>query len=103
MLKLVIKYKVNKNNVIKLTLLDNLNILPFSFKVLTKDYVVYYLKGFFYSFVNSSTLNYVGPTPNIEYYKNMSKYEYKKKYMSNNWSLKENSYNNIRQDILSLL
>jgi hypothetical protein len=30
MLKLVIKYKVNKNNVIKLTFLDFLYILPFS-------------------------------------------------------------------------
>jgi hypothetical protein len=33
----------------------------------------------------------------------MSKYEYKKIYMSNYWSLKENTLDYIRQDILSLL
>lgn len=84
MLKLVIKKKY-KNKYIKITLLDSYNILSGSLDVLTKDFKVNYLKGFFpHSFVTQYNLTYIGKTPDIKYYNNISNDEYIQHYSQNN-------------------
>jgi len=68
-LRLTVKLKNIKQ--IKISFVDSLNLLNSSLADLCKDYNVETSKGIFpYAFVNKNNLNYVGPTPNIEYYNN---------------------------------
>lgn len=72
MLKLEIKRKI-KSKEIKITFLDSYNILSNSLEKLTRDFEVETVKGVFpYSYVNESNLDYIGETPDIKYYKNIS-------------------------------
>lgn len=103
MLRLVIKKKY-KNKYIKITFLDSYNILSSSLDVLTKDFKVNYLKGSFpYSFVTQYNLNYIGQTPDIKYYNNISNSEYIQHYSQNNWSLKDECLKYLKNDIFGLL
>ncbi len=56
-----------------------------------------------YKFVNESTLNFNGETPDISYFKNITNSEYENIYLKNNWSLREESIKYIKNDILGLL
>ncbi|KAI5980362.1 mitochondrion dnapol [Pisolithus orientalis] len=103
MLRLIIKRKIN-NKYIKITLLDSYNILSDSLESLTKEFNVDNLKGSFpYSFVKENNLNYIGETPEIKYYNNLSISEYNKFYSKNNWSLRDESLKYLKSDILGLL
>jgi hypothetical protein len=75
-IKLDIKVK-NKNSFIKISFVDSLNLLKGSLENLAFD--VYNKKGKFpYTFVNDKNLNYIGKTPDISYYKNISENDYNK-------------------------
>ena len=79
-LKLTIKVKTNNKHkkYIKITLLDSFNILSNSLFNLAKDFKVKTQKGIFpYNFVNKNNLNYIGPTPDIKFYKNTTLENYK--------------------------
>nr|YP_010697791.1 DNA polymerase [Porodaedalea chrysoloma]WCF76752.1 DNA polymerase [Porodaedalea chrysoloma] len=81
MLRLTVKVKSKNNKYIKITFFDSLNILSSSLSKLAKDFGVETQKGFFpYNFVNKESLNYIGETPDMKYYKNISPQEYKEIY-----------------------
>ena len=72
MLKLTVSRKL-KSKTIKITFLDSYNILGSSLENLAKDFNINCLKGKFpYSFVNENTLEYIGPTPSINYFNNIN-------------------------------
>nr|AYE93303.1 DNA polymerase [Termitomyces sp.] len=102
-IKLEISKYVNKK-VIKIKLVDSLNILNNSLDRLCSDFGLNTKKGIFpYKFVNKKNLNYIGPTPDIKFYNknvNLDLYNENKKH---NWSLKEESLNYLKLDLQSLL
>lgn len=62
---------------VKISFVDSYNLLNKSLDALTKDFECEQTKGKFpYTFVNESTLNYIGNTPDIEYFNNISDEEY---------------------------
>lgn len=104
MLKLVIKIKLNKKKYIKITLIDSYNILRHSLDDLTKDFNVKYLKGHLpYIFIRENNLNYIGKTPSFAYYNNISKLDYKKISRLKKWSLKNETIEYLKHDLLGLL
>lgn len=105
MLKLIISKQLPyKSKEIKITFLDSYNILQNSLDSLTKEFKVDHEKGVFpYSFVTEKTLNYIGETPDIKFYRNISVSEYNKIYNSKHWSLKEESLKYLKNDLLGLL
>gem|GEM_PF-4173445 len=71
-------YHHKDNNKYKIEMLDSYLILPSSLKTLGLKYKVKDLKGYFpYSFVNENTLDYIGPTPSISLFGEISDEEYK--------------------------
>jgi len=68
-LKCTVKVKT-KSGYDKITFIDSYNLLPDSLDNLSKSFGSKTKKGLFpYDFVKTNTLNYVGNTPSIEYYK----------------------------------
>ena len=52
--------------------------LPSSLDTLSKDFECEFKKGVFpYEFVSESKINYIGPTPDKKYFKNISEIDYK--------------------------
>jgi DNA polymerase type B, organellar and viral len=89
---------------IKISLVDSLNLLNSSLDKLCTDYNVVTSKGIFpYSFVKKDNLNYVGPTPDIKFYnKNIDIALYNSS-LSTNWNLREEPLNYLIKDLTSLL
>nr|YP_010029632.1 hypothetical protein J2C28_mgp24 [Beauveria lii]QOU11073.1 hypothetical protein [Beauveria lii] len=86
-----------------ITICDSYTILNSSLAKLCKDFNVEHSKGLFpHSFSNENTLNYIGPTPNIECYKNISQDVYNLLYTDKNWSFKDESIKYLNLDLLSL-
>jgi hypothetical protein len=70
-IRLIVKLKKKKEKDIKIAFVDSLNILNSKLAQLCIDYNVETIKGIFpYSFVNKDNLNYIGPVPDIKFYKN---------------------------------
>jgi DNA polymerase type B, organellar and viral len=100
-LRLVIKREID-GKVRSLKIVDSLALLPGSLRSLSKDYEVDVHKGYFpYNFVNKDTLFYVGNTPDIKYYNNILKEDYKELYKEV-WSLKDECLIYLEKDLLSL-
>ena len=79
-MKLVIKRKID-NNVRTVKILDSYAILPVSLKNLGEVFEVYTKKRYFpYSYCTKNTLFYIGKTPDIAYYQNITIEEYKNLY-----------------------
>lgn len=103
MLKLTVSCKLG-SKIIKITFIDSYNILSSSLDTLTKDFNVNYLKRDFpYKFVNEKTLDYQGQTPDIKYFNKISISEYKELFKLDKWSLKAESLDYLKADILGLL
>jgi len=102
-IKLEIAKSVNKK-LIKFKLVDSLNILSNSLETLCSDFGVSITKGIFpYSFVNKNNLNYIGPTPDIQFYNQTVSIDLYTKNKKSNWSLREETLNYLSQDLNSLL
>lgn len=80
---------------------DSLLLLPNSLSKLAKAFKVENKGIFPYSFVNSADLNYIGVVPAIEYFTGVSLQEYNlycSNFISNNWSLREETIKYCEQD-----
>jgi hypothetical protein len=74
-INLIYHYKENKKY--KIEMLDSYLILPASLRTLGLKYKVQDLKGYIpYSFADENTLDYIGPTPSISLFKDISDEEY---------------------------
>lgn len=103
MLKLTVSRKLGTKTV-KITFIDSYNLLSSSLDTLTKGFDVKNLKRDFpYNFVNEKTINYKGQTPDIKYFNKISTSEYKELFTLDNWSLKKESLDYLKTDILGLL
>ena len=105
MLKLTISIKLSIKKYIKITLLDSLNLLTDGLDTLSKDFEVAIKPGVFpYTFVTKDNLNYIGETPNMKHYEDVSLEEYNKNfYVKEGWDLKKEALNYLDKDLKSLL
>lgn len=106
-IKLTVKIKKEANSeysrFIKIHFIDSLNLLNSSLDKLAKDFNVETGKGQFpYTFVNRSSLNYLGIKPNISFYNNISIEDYNR-IPHENWDLRKESLKYLERDLLSLL
>ena len=100
-LKLIIKRK-NNNRMTSIVLKDSAAILPSTLRDLCKNFQVNTEKGFFpYNFCTKDTLFYVGKTPSINYYNNITQEEYNSLYKEV-WSLKNECLLYLNKDLISL-
>ena len=99
----IIKINItNKNTKRKVTFGDSLCLLNDNLRSLAKNFEVPTLKFFFpYKFSKPETLFYVGNTPDISYYNNISKEDYSKLY-SNDWSFKDETIKYLKDGLNSL-
>lgn len=94
--------KGGKSKKVTLTIYDSILLLNKSLKTLGKDFKVSILKGDFpHNFSILSNLSYIGPTPGIEYYNNITPEVYKS-LQKNDWSFKEESTRYLIKDVESL-
>lgn len=94
--------KTVKNRKYKITICDSYAIFTDSLKKLAIRYGVPTLKGSFpHRFVNDKTLFYIGNTPDILYYDDVSIVDYNRGY-SDDWSLKESCLVYLKKDLHSL-
>jgi hypothetical protein len=105
-LKVVVRVKT-PSGYSKITFIDSLNLLPDSLDNLSKAFGSNTKKGILpYSFIRHNTLNYVGNTPSIDYYRVKNKIidldEYKELYKKD-WCLKTETIKYLERDLLSLL
>nr|QBM09675.1 hypothetical protein [Dactylella sp.] len=105
-LKLEIKIKT-KTGFNKIKFVDSLSLLPINLGDLGESFDVKYKKGYFpYAFVNENTLNYIGNTPDRNWFKVGNKVIDTKIYSDfykTNWSLKDETLNYLEKDLLCLL
>ena len=102
LLKLDIRVK-NRSGFNKISIVDSYNLLSGSLDNLYHSFDLDVSKGKFpHRFVRRDTLNYVGSTPPINYWKDLSVEEYKHFYKTD-WSLKQECINYLEKDLLSLL
>nr|Q01529.1 RecName: Full=Probable DNA polymerase [Podospora anserina]CAA43117.2 DNA polymerase [Podospora anserina] len=105
-LKCVIKVKT-PSGYNKITFIDSYNILPDKLDNLAKSFGTEIQKGLFpYEFVKSNTLNYVGITPSIEYYKinnEVISQELYNELIVPQWDLRKQTLHYLERDLLSLL
>lgn len=86
----------------KITICDSLAILPASQKVLCEDFEVNTQKGVLpYLFLHQDNLGYIGHTPEIGFYENVSQEEYKT-LIKNDWSFEKESKIYLTNDINGL-
>jgi len=70
---------------------------------LAKDFNVTHKSVFPYKFPNINNLNYVGDTPNIKFYANISQNDYNEKViLSSQWSLRQNTLDYLYIDLRAL-
>lgn len=103
--------KIRKQNIIgarrrphdiKITFVDSYNLLNNSLEDLSESFGVLTTKGKFpHKFVNKNTLNYIGVTPDLNYWIDLSQEEYKSIYTPH-WNLKLESLFYLKRDIISL-
>nr|YP_009744359.1 hypothetical protein [Xylaria hypoxylon]QIE13215.1 hypothetical protein [Xylaria hypoxylon] len=101
----IIKIKISsQDNKNKRTFVDSSNLLKGSLNSLCKSFELKDItKGYFpYKFVNKNTLNYIGVTPDYDYWKDLPYNEYEK-IQRNLWDLKEECLLYLKKDLLSLL
>jgi hypothetical protein len=95
-------YQQKDNDKAKITMFDSYLILPSSLRTLASKYKVADLKGFFpYEFVNESSLDYIGPTPDIALFGDISVEEYEG-LVSYTWNLKAELIKYLELDLKSL-
>jgi len=100
-LKLVIKQKKNKK-FRSIIIKDSFAILPSDLRTLCKNYNVDTKKGYFpYNFCTKNTLYYVGQTPNINYYNDITQEIYNT-LIKDEWSLQEECLRYLKDDLVSL-
>ena len=100
-LRLIIKRRVN-DRIQSVKLQDSVAILPRDLRSLCKDYEVEVEKGLFpYNFCTKDTLFYIGKTPDISYYNNISQEDYNLLYKEV-WSLKDECLLYLDKDLISL-
>jgi DNA polymerase type B, organellar and viral len=97
-----LSYHHKDNNNIKVEMFDSYLILPSSLRTLAEKYIVENQKGYFpYSFVNENNLDYIGVTPDITLFNDMSYEEYGDNF-SYNWNLREELIRYLELDLKSL-
>lgn len=97
----IIKITISKNNR-SFTIMDSYCMLADSLNRLGKNFEVNTLKSVFpYKFSTEDHLFYKGNTPDISYYENISKEEYKNIY-SENWSFHDETIKYLHNDLMSL-
>lgn len=100
-LSLTVKRKV-EGKVRSIKIKDSVAILPNSLRNLGKDYKIEVAKSYFpYNFTKINTLFYIGQTPDIKYYKDISLDEYRELYKEV-WSLKDECLLYLKKDLISL-
>nr|YP_008475230.1 hypothetical protein [Candida corydali]AGS44529.1 hypothetical protein [Candida corydali] len=98
-IKLSLKYHY-KGKTSNISILDSYLLLNSSLRKLALSYNVEELKGLFpYSFLNYSTLNYIGPTPDKYYFSNISQEEYDAIYIESNYSIKDELHKYLTSDL----
>lgn len=102
LLKLDVKIN-KKSGYNKITIVDSYNLLNSGLFNLSRSFDIDITKGYFpHKFVKRDTLNYVGNTPSINYWNNISNDEYKELYKKD-WSLKDECISYLIKDLESLL
>ncbi|RKF65812.1 putative DNA polymerase [Erysiphe neolycopersici] len=106
LLKCVVRVKTS-SGYSKITFIDSYNLLTDNLDNLSKSFGSKVIKGILpYTFITAETLNYVGNTPPIEYYKVKNKIitlsSYKKLYKKD-WCLKTETKKYLIRDLFSLL
>lgn len=92
-----------KDSNIKITLYDSFKLLNNNFYDLSVDFEVSVTKGSFpHEFVKKDTLFYIGNTPHIDYWKDITKKEYKNKLFKVDINLKVECINYLKKDLISL-
>lgn len=102
---IVVKNKNGKDVKIKISvkLLDSLLLLNKSLRTLAIDFNCKITKGYFpYEFVSAGTLNYIGVTPEIKYFNDISIENYNKINIDN-YNLRNESLKYLERDLKSLL
>lgn len=100
-IKLTISKKDNKG--IKISFVDSYGLLPNNLDTLGRNFDCEILKGkFCYSFVNESTLYYIGKTPDISYFDKMCEEDYRL-ICKKDWSVKEETLKYLDKDLDCLL
>jgi DNA polymerase type B, organellar and viral len=101
-LRLNISIKNDKTNT-KISIIDSINLLSGSLSKLGKDFGSVVTKGDFpHEFVKRNTLNYIGETPDKEYFKNIDDNKYRELYKKD-WDLKSESLKYLERDLLTHL
>lgn len=86
----------------RITIIDSLNLLNQSLDKLCKSFDVEVVKGNFpHKFVSRNTLNYVGNTPSIDYWDNISLSNYNE-LVKPNWDLRKECIKYLEKDLISL-
>jgi len=99
-LKLIFNLGGNNKNIVKT--FDSYLILPTSLRELAEKYHVPVQKGFFpYNFVNENNLDYVGITPDINFFDNID-FDLYENLLTFNWNLKEETLSYLKSDLISL-
>jgi hypothetical protein len=97
----IIKITISKNKR-SFTIMDSYCMLAYSLNKLGNNFEVDTLKSVFpYKFSTEDHLFYKGNTPDISYYENISKEEYKNIY-SENWSFHDETIKYLHNDLMSL-
>ena len=91
-----------KESNIKITLYDSFKLLNNSLYNLSNSFGVSVSKGYFpHEFVNKDTLFYIGNTPCIDYWKDITKQEYDEAFKVD-WNLKMECIDYLNRDLISL-
>jgi hypothetical protein len=97
-----LNYQHKSDNKTKIELLDSYLILPSSLRTLALKYEVNDQKGFFpYNFVNEKNLDYIGITPDISLFGDITEEEYQG-LISDNWNLKRELIKYLELDLKAL-
>nr|YP_005351174.1 DNA polymerase type B2 [Peltigera malacea]AEK48302.1 DNA polymerase type B2 [Peltigera malacea] len=92
-----------KDSNIKITLYDSFKLLNNNLYDLSVDFEVSVTKGSFpHEFVKKDTLFYIGNTPHIDYWKDITKKEYKNKLFKVDLNLKVECINYLKKYLISL-
>ena len=95
-------YQFKDNDKSKIYLFDSYLILPSSLRTLASKYKINDQKGYFpYTFVNESTLDYIGITPDIRLFNGISNEEYEG-IISYTWNLRNELIRYLELDLKSL-
>ena len=101
----ILKITISKNingNVKSFSIKDSYAMLNNSLEKLGASFNIYVSKGLFpYRFSKEENLFYVGVTPDINYYNDISKSEYSK-LITSNWSFKDETIKYLKLDLLVL-